>query len=191
MYDTVCKDLGKTYPEVRNMHPGVVQWHYHHAVRRKIEENENKNLEYEFYMSVINPAMYKEYMKNKSAEEYSVSSFKENMSEEDFLNAVKTAHEYFDPKSLEEARKAKRQDGALPMATVHHAPMPKKQPQPTPPPPSPSPNPVIVDNHPIFDARNPATWKRPPGVPQMRQTGQPNPEDNDGDENPVYFGPKI
>lgn len=145
-------------------------------MRRQAAEIEEKNLTLEFYMSVINPEMYKEYLKQKDTTVHEVASYKEDMSEEEFMAMTAKAHQNYTPEMLAKAKKRAdemKSASPLPVSTAVNAPLPQV--------PSPA------AEHPAFDVKNPATWQRPPGVPPMKVVPNVPPPDqpDDDDINPV------
>lgn len=158
VYDTVCHDLGKTYPEVRKLHPAEILFHFHHAQRRKEERVDEINTILEYFMRLIQPKLYEEYVRLKDADEIQVSNYSEDMDEETFMHLVHAAESRFKP-------------GVTPTQTV---PVEEEEVQPMPEAASPP-------------KRNPFKWGRPADLPPMiiGDGNQPPPEDTD--YNPVSF----
>lgn len=115
----------------------------------------------EFIMSVVNPEMYKEYIRQKNST-VQVRSYKEDMSEEDFMRMTQQAHENFSPDKLKDAKKRSAEMKGHETA-----------------------QPSAPDTHPQFNLSDPSTWQRPPGVPPMRQVGVDQPPDDEDDINPI------
>ena len=144
--------MKKTYPEIRQLRDAEILWHYHHAVRRKNDDLDEKNSTLEFFMQIVNPSMWKEYQKVKESTVHEVASYKENMTEDEFLQITRMA----------ESR----------LSDINKPPSD----MPIPPPRPPAPAPAAGDNHPVFNAKDPSTWTRPANIPQMRQVTD-SPED--------------
>lgn len=136
-------------------------------------EEEEKNETLEYYMSIVNPAMYKEYHKQKNTTVHEVSSWKEDMTEDDFIAMSNKAHKQFSPAMLAQSIKRSNEQtskGPLPMSMQHVAPVQNEEPDVA--------NVPLADQ-PLFNLADKSTWKRPPGVPQMRQTGTPSFDEDD------------
>lgn len=132
-------------------------FHYHHAVRRKRDKNDELNSILEYFMQIINPEMHKEYLKIKESTDIQVATYNEDMEDSDFAKYIAAAEARYKHQPQLEAPRVHDIVEAEPEA-------PKVEPP----------------------KRNPLQWGRPPDLPPL-VAGNGTPPDDDTDFNPVSF----
>lgn len=84
MLDTVCKDLGKTCPEIIDLKPEFLLWHYLNAMRRKKIEYEEKEEEFRNQIWLLRPDVHEKMVKKETGQvfetptggDYSIDDFR-------------------------------------------------------------------------------------------------------------------
>lgn len=83
--------MHKTYPEIVDLAPHYIQFHFLHAQRRQILKAEEKEDEFKFWISLLRPDVYKEILRREEQEVLENSSYDEEMSEDNFKQLIAEA----------------------------------------------------------------------------------------------------